>query len=214
MNRRQFIAGLAGATVTERAVVGTAAAQGGKTHTVQMVTSGGSYYFDPVGLYVDPGDTVKWVIKSGGHSTTSYSPGNPEDGGVNLIPKGAKGWDSGVLQNPGQSFSYTFEAQGTYDYYCIPHKSLGMIARIVCGKPGGPAEGNSPPDNVGEGDIPDSQTIVQAKSLSYPYIAKANTAPLPPLFWEALALFGLANIYLFSRYDRESGQYDEYEVED
>ncbi len=211
-SRRQFLAGLAGTTLAGGAVVGNAAAAGGKTHTVEMVTGSGNYYFDPVGLYVEPGDTVKWHIKAGGHSTTSYSKGNPKDGGVQRIPDGAKGWDSGVIKSG--SFKHTFKTKGTYDYYCIPHKDLGMVARIVCGEPGGPAEKKEIPDDVGQGALPDSKTIVEKKSLSYPYIAKANTAPLPPLFWEAAGLFGLANVYLFSRYDRESGNYDEYEIEE
>ena len=55
-----------------------------------MVSSGGSYYFDPVGLYVEKGDYVRWVIASGDHSTTSYTKGNSRSSNT-LIPDGAKG---------------------------------------------------------------------------------------------------------------------------
>ncbi|MFC7080300.1 plastocyanin/azurin family copper-binding protein [Halorussus caseinilyticus] len=61
------------------------------------------------------------------------------------------------------TFSYTFEVSGTYDYFCIPHKALGMVGRVVCGEPGGPAEGSMPPD----GDVPESQAIVDRGTISY-----------------------------------------------
>ena len=126
MNRRTFLTQLAGTGATTAggiAITGSARGQG-TTHTIGMYTKGGSFYFDPIGLYVKPGDTVKWVLKSGGHSTTSYTKGNPSYNGPRLIPKNAKPWDSGVLNKPGASFSYTFQAKGTYLYYCIPQKEM------------------------------------------------------------------------------------------
>src|SRR5699024_5694307 len=98
------------------------------THTIGMYTKNESYYFDPIGLHVQPVDTVKWVIKQGSHSTTSYSSGNPQ-ASKTLIPEGANGWNSGTISSG--SYSHTFETTGTYDYYCIPHKTLGMVGRIV-----------------------------------------------------------------------------------
>jgi hypothetical protein len=38
-----------------------------------------------------------------------------------------------------------------------------MIGRLVVGEPGGPAEADQPPD----GELPDSQTIVDQESVSY-----------------------------------------------
>lgn len=130
----------------------TTQAQSGQT--VQMATEGGSYYFDPVGLFVEPGTTVTWVIKSGSHTSTAYD---------NRIPKDAKPWKSGMLTEEGATYKHTFETTGTYDYYCLPHKSLGMIARLVVGEPGGPAEGSMPPD----GKVPKSQTIVDQGAVSH-----------------------------------------------
>ncbi|MDY6764544.1 MAG: plastocyanin/azurin family copper-binding protein, partial [Halobacteria archaeon] len=132
------------------------------THEVSMVTDGQEYYFDPIGLHVQPGDTVRWVIESGSHSSTAYG---------DRIPEGAEAWDSGILQEQGATFEYTFEQEGTYDYFCIPHERLGMVARIVCGQPGGPAEEGEIPNKgqVATGTVPDSQTIVDQGSLSYPY---------------------------------------------
>lgn len=202
------MASLAGATAaTGASGVGAATTtlqqKKGRTHTVGMYTEGSSYYFDPVGLYVKPGDTVEWVIKSGSHSSTSYS---------KRIPKGAKSWDSGIIDSG--SFSYTFTTKGTYDYYCTPHKTLGMVARIVCGEPGGPATKSPIPNEVGGGTIPDSKKIVKKKSISYPFVPGVYHGGPPLLFWGGVGLFSLASVYLYSVYDRAAGRYDDNRPED
>lgn len=157
--RRQFLA-RAGTTAAGLATVGVVQAQ--ETPTVAMVTEGGDYYFDPIGLSVDPGTTVTFEIRSGSHSTTAYAKGT---GGASVtrIPDGADPWNSGVLSGQGTTWEHTFEATGTHDYFCIPHKSLGMVGRIVVGEPGGPAEGSMPPD----GAVPKSKTIVEQGAVSY-----------------------------------------------
>lgn len=134
----------------------------GGTGPVKMVTEGSEYYFDPIGLFVESGTTVTWEIQSGSHSSTAYKKGNGA-ASVTRIPDGAKAWDSGVLTQQGATYEYTFETPGIYDYFCTPHKSLGMVARIVVDEPGGPAEGSMPPD----GDVPESQTIVDQGAISY-----------------------------------------------
>ena len=40
----------------------------------------------------------------------------------------------------GTTFGYTFEVEGTYDYYSRRHEVIGMVGRIVVGRPGGPGE--------------------------------------------------------------------------
>jgi plastocyanin len=135
-------------------------AQAGGTQQVAMITEGTEYYFDPIGLFVEPGTTVEWVNESGAHSSTAYAEGT---GGaqVTRIPEGTAPWNSGILAEPGATFSYTFETEGTYDYFCIPHKALGMVARVVCGEPSGLED--DPPD----GDVPSEQAIVEQGAISY-----------------------------------------------
>ncbi|UPV99697.1 plastocyanin/azurin family copper-binding protein [Halorussus gelatinilyticus] len=133
---------------------------GGGTQEIAMITEGSEYYFDPIGLFVEPGTTVEWVIESGSHSSTAYAE-SLDSANVTRIPEQAEPWDSGILTEQGASFSYTFEVTGTYDYFCLPHKSLGMIARIVCGEPGD-VEGD-PPD----GAVPSEQAIVNQGTISY-----------------------------------------------
>jgi plastocyanin len=114
------------------------------TFEVRAVTSkdGADVYFDPVGLHIEPGDTVRWIQVNGYHSVTAYHPAN---GDRELrIPEGAQPWDSGMLlaEYPakGSTFQHTFTVPGVYDYLCIPHEAAGMVGRIVVGEPGaGPA---------------------------------------------------------------------------
>jgi plastocyanin len=151
-----------GTTTEETGSEETTTEGGGDTVQVRMVTEDGEYYFDPIGLSVEPGTTVEWVNEAGAHSATAYAEGN---GGaeVDRIPEAAEPWNSETLTDEGATFTHTFEVEGTYDYFCIPHKSLGMVGRVVCGEPGGPAEGDMPPD----GDVPESQTIVDQGEVSY-----------------------------------------------
>lgn len=157
------LTGLAGCSSSNPDASGeTDTPSNGDTNTVLMATEGSDYYFDPIGLLVESGATITFEIDSGSHSATAYKKGNGQ-ASVTRIPDGAEAFDSGILSEQGATFEHTFETTGTYDYFCTPHKSLDMVGRIVVGEPGGPAEGNMPPD----GNVPESQTIVDQGAVSY-----------------------------------------------
>ena len=61
--------------------------------TVDVAIGDGGLFFSPSSVTIQPGDTVRWTFSSGGHSTTSGSPGMPN----NL-------WDSGI-RNQGAVFN-------------------------------------------------------------------------------------------------------------
>lgn len=135
LSRRRFLGaggvGLAGLLVSE---VGRATAP----LEIHMKSDllGTEVWFDPVGLYIDPGQTIRWVIDANVHTTTAYHPAN---GRHSLrIPEGARPWDSGFLLNPGDHFDLTLTVEGVYDYFCTPHEAAGMVGRLVVGRPGGP----------------------------------------------------------------------------
>ena len=94
---------------------------------------GSRVWFDPIGLYVEPGTTVRWVVRENVHTTTAYHPRN--DHHSLRIPDRATPWNSGFLVNPGDHFEVTLTVPGVYDYYCAPHEAAGMVGRIVVGKP-------------------------------------------------------------------------------
>ncbi len=134
----------------------------GGSSEVEMVTEDDEYYFDPIGLFVEPGTTVTWINVSGAHSTVAYAESN-DQAETTRIPSDAEPWNSDILSEADATFEHTLETPGTYDYFCGPHKSLGMVGRLVVGQPGGPGGEGSAPD----GELPDSQTIVDQGSVSY-----------------------------------------------
>jgi plastocyanin len=108
-----------------------------------MQTPAGKTYFDPAGVHIAPGDTVRWVQIGGFHSVTAYHPSN--DNHELRIPVSAKPWDSDILlanyPKRGATFEHVFTVPGVYDYFCKPHEMAGMVGRIVVGDAGdGPAD--------------------------------------------------------------------------
>ena len=68
--------------------------------------------FDPNPVTIAMGGTVTWEnTDNAAHTVTSGSP----DGG----PDGV--FDSSLIMAGGASFSHTFDAAGTYDYFCMVH---------------------------------------------------------------------------------------------
>ncbi|WP_267641203.1 plastocyanin/azurin family copper-binding protein [Haloarchaeobius amylolyticus] len=128
-------------------------------HTVGLYTD---LYFDPIGLHVEPGDTIAFELVSGAHSATAYHPDN-EAVLERRVPQAAKAWDTGTWSETGTVRTATLAAEGTHDYFCIPHKGVEMIGRIVVGSPGGPATESGNPD----GTLPASDRIVSEGSVPY-----------------------------------------------
>jgi plastocyanin len=128
--------------LTRRGVLGLAAAlilpaaTSPRTVEIRMWgdATGAHVSFDPVGLRLNPGDTLRWTNDDAGnsHTATAYHPANFER--PRRIPAAAEPWDSGYLL-PGESFAVTLTVEGVYDYYCVPHEHAGMVGRLVVGDP-------------------------------------------------------------------------------
>lgn len=70
---------------------------------------------------IDVGDTVTWVPTSKGHN-------------VEIIAA-PEGYDIPKKSKLSKEVAITFDTPGVYLYQCTPHKSMGMIAIVVVGKP-------------------------------------------------------------------------------
>jgi plastocyanin len=103
---------------------------------MQSDALGADVWFDPVGVLIQPGQTVRWIVVENVHTTTAYHPKN--DGHCLRIPEGAEPWCSGFLVRKGDRFEVTLTVEGVYDYFCQPHEAAGMVGRIIVGRPGGP----------------------------------------------------------------------------
>ncbi len=89
---------------------------------------GAAVWFDPVGLWVEPGTRLRFVLEAGVHTTTAH---HPDNGRPLRLPRGAAPWDSGYLVEPGAEFSVLLSVEGVYDYFCRPHELAGMAGRIL-----------------------------------------------------------------------------------
>ena len=111
-----------------------------ETHEVRMIIEpvAGSplpqFYFEPAGLYVEPGDTVRFLAESPHHTVTAY---HPLQGKPQRVPDGVEPFSSPMVP-VGESWEYTFEVPGVYDVWCGPHEMYGMVMRIVVGEASGP----------------------------------------------------------------------------
>jgi plastocyanin len=96
---------------------------------------GSHVWFDPIGLHVKPGQTIRWINLDSGnsHTVTAYHPNNFER--PVRIPEGAQPWNSDYLL-PNESFAVTLTVEGVYDFFCVPHEHAGMVGRIIVGQPG------------------------------------------------------------------------------
>lgn len=77
-----------------------------------------NFEFQPASRAVKEGDIVRWTFSGDPHTVTSGTPGYPDGR-----------FDSGIV-NPGGSFQVTFDAAGTYPYFCQIHPEQ-MIGTIV-----------------------------------------------------------------------------------
>ncbi len=100
---------------------------------VEMKTEGkSSFHFEPHVAWIEKGGAVTWINKSGDHTTTAYHPKNEKS---LRIPENAESWDSGLFEEKDATFKHTFDVEGIYDYYCIPHEAAGMLGSIIVGEP-------------------------------------------------------------------------------
>lgn len=134
LTRREILG--AGGGIAAALSLSCLAVWGGEIVEIKMQGNedGSHVWFDPIGILIKPGQTIRWTNLNPGnsHTTTAYNPANFER--PLRIPKAAKPWDSAYLL-PYESFSVTFTEQGVYDYFCIPHEHAGMVGRIIVGEP-------------------------------------------------------------------------------
>ncbi|MEX0685527.1 MAG: plastocyanin/azurin family copper-binding protein [Balneolales bacterium] len=85
--------------------------------------------FEPAVVHVQPGNIIRFIVDEGLHTVTAYHPDNRRP---LRIPKEAESFDSGPLQ-AGQFWHLKITHEGTYDYFCLPHESMGHVGRIIAG---------------------------------------------------------------------------------
>ncbi len=133
-SRRRFLV-LGGGGIAALSIPRLVRAATVQTIGMEGTPRGEHVWFEPTGLAVAPGTTLRFVNedRSNSHTATAYHPSILDR--QQRIPDAATPFDSGYLL-PGESFEVTLTAPGVYDYYCQPHEHAGMVGRIVVGRPG------------------------------------------------------------------------------
>ena len=75
--------------------------------------------FSPTRIQVVLGTTVTWTNQDTVPHNVTIAP---------VVMSSSNNWESGLL-SPGQSFSYTFTSQGTFQYHCQEHP--GMTGEVI-----------------------------------------------------------------------------------
>jgi len=99
------------------------------TVTVEVKGTDINARFVPVVVQVQPGDVIQFVVREGLHTVSAYHPDNRRP---LRIPETAGSFDSGLLKADDIWF-LTIEAEGVYDYFCLPHERMGHVGRILSG---------------------------------------------------------------------------------
>jgi plastocyanin len=131
MRRRRFLAAAGAAASTSLA--GCTALGSGDDFDVGMT----AVAFDPAEVTVSAGETVVWRNTSSRmHTVTAYESLLP-DGAAFFASSGKADeaaaraeWRDAPIRS-GDSYSYTFDTPGTYEYFCIPHEKAGMVGTVV-----------------------------------------------------------------------------------
>jgi plastocyanin len=89
--------------------------------------------FEPAELTTTVGSTVTWTNDSSeSHTVTAYDTAEVyfASGGATSEDEARDAVADGLLDD-GETFEFTFEEPGTYQYFCIPHEDQGMVGTII-----------------------------------------------------------------------------------
>lgn len=103
--------------------------------------------FDPTTLTVPVGATVTWIgggtnrpdesVSSVEHTVTAYGQRIPNtssyfaSGGFESEAAARAGYPPRGGLTGSETFKHSFDARGTYEYFCIPHENWGMTGTIT-----------------------------------------------------------------------------------
>jgi halocyanin-like protein len=144
----------------------------GSDNVTVDVGAGEGLAFGPAAVHVDNGATVTWEWTG--------------QGGNHNVVHEEEAFNSGSTQASG-TFEHTFNEDGIYKYFCVPHKGSGMLGVVVVGTSYPTVAQGS---DVGPGDLPSS----------------AKTLGVATLF-VMMATLGLG--YFFMKYGGDYGEFEE-----
>ncbi len=141
--RRRRLLGAAATTATASAAAtatpagaqsGDATDRRGEATVTVTVGPDDEFVFEPARVWVDPGTTVAFVWDSPNHNVVVEDGPEASDWvGTPDAPRETYG--------PDYEYSHTFDVEGTYEYYCDPHRGAGMAGAVLVGDDAGGDDG-------------------------------------------------------------------------
>jgi len=80
-----------------------------------------NFQFSPSDLTIAPNTLVRWVNTT----TTTHT----------VTPDGHSEWSDATLAGSGTTFEHVFLTEGSFPYYCTPHRSSGMTGTVTVQAP-------------------------------------------------------------------------------
>ncbi|WP_225316367.1 MULTISPECIES: plastocyanin/azurin family copper-binding protein [Haloferax] len=139
------------------------------------------FFFEPTGLHIEPGDTVKFNVATPHHNINAY---HPRFGYRQRVPEETPPYSSPVL-TAGDAWYYTFETEGVHDITCAPHELFGMVGRIVVGSATGP--GANPVGEAPGGERARPPEFTAGTVLSDPALAPEKIVEKGSVSWSDVA---------------------------
>lgn len=89
--------------------------------TDTVVVEAINYEFSQADLTIAPNTLVRWVNTTG----TTHT----------VTPDGHSEWVDTSLPGMGDTFEHVFRTEGSFPYYCTPHRSFGMVGSVTVQAP-------------------------------------------------------------------------------
>ena len=100
---------------------------------VRMTQAGTVYKFEPANLTVHPGDVVEFVNVSGFPHNVQFEPAKIPAGAAAVLNHSLTNLSGPMMLTLNQTLRVSFAGApaGTYEYFCLPHKAMGMKGVIT-----------------------------------------------------------------------------------
>jgi len=123
-----------------------------------------NYVYSPANITVPVGTTVTWVNQDPvGHTVTEGNPNSPKPASLRAFDSSGEATTGKVaLIAPGESWSYTFNTPGTYQYYCIVHPYMTGQITVT---PATASGSNSTQQSYGYGDMTNFEIVLTGKDI-------------------------------------------------
>ncbi|MDQ6716879.1 MAG: plastocyanin/azurin family copper-binding protein [Gemmatimonadota bacterium] len=123
------------------APAGTMAPVTGTMHEVKMIGDAKGFRFEPSTITIKEGDGIKFENVGGGPHNVSFDPASvPADVKAQLNANFGADHDpvndlasklTAVTAGDAITISFAGIKPGTYDFFCLPHKMMGMTGKVT-----------------------------------------------------------------------------------